>query len=470
MVRKLLDLRKTLLIAFQKPFDTASDNGRTFERQRRIALTAFTSIIAKSISMATPLITLRITLNYLGVEVYGLWSAVSTFFALFAFSDLGLGNGLQTKLSQSYGKDDIELSKRIISSTYFILLLVGSFLLLLFLAVFKLINWAALMNAQSDETIAIASSIVFVIVIPRILSIPTAIIQRTQFALQEGFRTNYWQISGSLLSVVSIFLCAKLDVGKVALLGVSSIIPVCISVLNIIVYFGFQRKDLKFSFQLVDKEIMKSMLSLGVYFLILSILLTIGLSMDTFIVAKTCSLEDAGSYAILYRVSAIFSAVVGILAAPLWGANGEAIARGDITWVEKNTRRMSLIMGGVSIAIALIGIASAKFIFKIWLGPDFEFSLAALIWLSVMQIILSFISPYFMLLNASGIVKKQIVLFGVYTPISFGLKYYLSQQFGIYMIPMAGTLLYFFIVVIGIYNFSVQQLKKLNYQSAKSSA
>ena len=124
--------KETLTIAFHKPFPTDTKEGRSMERQRRIALTAFTSLIGKVFSMALPLITVRLTYSYLGVEVYGLWSAVTTFFALFAFSDLGLGNGLQTKLSQANGKDDANLCRIIISNTYVILWSVALVLLILF--------------------------------------------------------------------------------------------------------------------------------------------------------------------------------------------------------------------------------------------------------------------------------------------------------------------------------------------------
>lgn len=454
--------KETLTIAFHKPYDTSTLEGRALERQRRIALTALTSTILRVLTMAVPLIALKITYSYLNVEVYGLWSAITTFFALFAFSDLGLGNGLQTKLSQANGSDDINLCRKIISNTYAILILVAIVLLIVFLAIFWLVDWAKVMNAQSEETIALASTIVFIIVIPKLMAIPIAIIQRTQLALQEGYRSDIWSIIGYIFNLIFIVVIAKMDYGKITLLTVTSVLPVLVSAVNMFVYFRYQRKELRFSIRLFDSKMAKSLLSLGVFFSFLSILTTIGLSMDTFIVAKTCTLADAGSYSILYRVSAIFSAVVGILSAPLWGANGEAIARGDIEWVKKNTRRMSIIMGSISVFIALIGIASAKYIFRIWMGADFEFSFASLIWLAVMQITLSFISPYFMLLNASGVVRKQIILFGIYTPISFVLKYYLSAHFGIFMIPMIGSLLYLFIVALGTYRLSLSQLKQLS--------
>ncbi|HTO14688.1 MAG TPA: oligosaccharide flippase family protein [Edaphocola sp.] len=453
--------KSTLFIAFHKPFDIETEDGRILERKRRIALTAFTSTILKVLTMSVPLITLKITYDYLNVEVYGLWSAIATFFALFAFSDLGLGNGLQTKLSQAYGKDNLELCRKIISNTFIILFFIACCLLILFLFLFNFIDWATLMNAQSNETIIIASSIVFVIVIPKIINIPISIIERTQLALQEGFKSDIWNIFGYILNLISIVAIAYFDFGKITLLAFTSFLPLIVSALNMFVYFTFQKKELKLSLKLFDLKLSKNLLSLGVLFSILSILSTAGLSMDTFIVARTCNLNEAASYSIIYRVVAIFSAVVAVLSAPLWGANGEAIARGDIKWVEQNTKKMSLYMTSISVILVILGLLLAKFIFKIWLGTNFEFSYLALLWLSILQILFSFISPYFMVLNALGEVRKQIVLFAIYTPIVFGLKYYFSLKYGVAVIPFLGMILYLLIIVIGTYFFAIQSFKKL---------
>lgn len=454
--------KNTLTIAFHPPYDTSTEKGRSNERKRRIALTALTSMICKVLSMAIPLITLKITYNYLSPEVYGLWSAVTTFFALFAFSDLGLGNGLQTKLSQANGKDDIELARKIISNTYSILWFVALLLFVIFLSIYPFVDWVNLLNAQSNETIVLAASVVFVIVIPRILAIPIAIIQRTQNALQEGYRYNTWSIVGYVLNVIGIIIIAKLDLGKLTLLAYSSFLSVIVAALNMFVYFRFQRKELRFSFKLFEFKFAKDLLKLGILFSILSILITVGLAMDTFIVARTIDLKEAASYSIIYRLAAIFSAVIAIFSMPLWGANGEAIARGDVKWVQKNTKKMSITLGTIAIIIGVLGVSLSKFVFRIWLGEDFEFSFWALFWLAIMKVILSFISPYFMVLNALGIVKKQILLFSIYTPLVFVLKYYLSQKYGVAMIPMIGAVLYLIIISVGTYYISNKELAKLS--------
>ena len=79
--------------------DTASQTGRSHERHRRVAWTALTSAMAQAMSLVTLLITAPLSLDYLGVERYGLLITITSFAALLNFADLGIGNGLINAVS-----------------------------------------------------------------------------------------------------------------------------------------------------------------------------------------------------------------------------------------------------------------------------------------------------------------------------------------------------------------------------------
>ena len=66
-IKKLFQkVNNVLGLCFHKPFDTTTIEGRNKERERRIALTAVTAVISKIFAMIIPLITINITLTYLG--------------------------------------------------------------------------------------------------------------------------------------------------------------------------------------------------------------------------------------------------------------------------------------------------------------------------------------------------------------------------------------------------------------------
>src|SRR5438552_374368 len=82
------------------PFDKSTAEGSSKERYRRIALTSATSILSKGVSLLTMLISVPLTVNYLGAERFGLWMTVSSLVTFLAFADFGIGNGLLTGIAQ----------------------------------------------------------------------------------------------------------------------------------------------------------------------------------------------------------------------------------------------------------------------------------------------------------------------------------------------------------------------------------
>lgn len=125
--RKLLRILSFIKIT---PFDTATQEGRSSERYRRIALISLSSIMTKGVSILTAIISLPLTLSYLGMERYWLWMTKTTIVAMLGFADLGMGSGLLNAISEANGKDDREAAKICVSSTFFILLGIALFILL----------------------------------------------------------------------------------------------------------------------------------------------------------------------------------------------------------------------------------------------------------------------------------------------------------------------------------------------------
>ena len=173
-------------VLFQKN-DLSTEAGRGREREKRIALSALLAAVAKVFNTAIPLITMKITIGYLGTELYGLWATVTSFFALFAFADLGLGNGLQTELSRATGRDDIKQCRTLISSAYLVLTIVPAFLLALLFVVYPFVNWGHLMNAESEEAMSLAGPFVLALFSSKMISVPASLVQRIHNSLQEGY-------------------------------------------------------------------------------------------------------------------------------------------------------------------------------------------------------------------------------------------------------------------------------------------
>ncbi len=95
-----------LLAVLHRPADPHSEAGRAHLRNRAIALTALAAAFARGVSILTALVSVPLTLHYLGTERYGMWMTLSAFTALLSFTDFRIGNSVLTALAQRTGSGD----------------------------------------------------------------------------------------------------------------------------------------------------------------------------------------------------------------------------------------------------------------------------------------------------------------------------------------------------------------------------
>ena len=92
--------------------------------------------------VSTSLITIPLTVHYLGNERFGLWMTISSVFAMANFADFGVGNGVLNTVADAFGKNDFDRIRAAISSGFAVLGAVGLLLLGLFASTFAWVSWA----------------------------------------------------------------------------------------------------------------------------------------------------------------------------------------------------------------------------------------------------------------------------------------------------------------------------------------
>ena len=130
-------------------FDLATPAGRSLERYRRIGLTASSIGLAKCLSFASILISVPLTVHYLGVERYGLWMTITSLVVVLSFADLGLGNGLLNAIAVASARSDRRAAQIAVSSAFFMLLGTTIVLGLVCALTFPHIDWGKMFNVKS---------------------------------------------------------------------------------------------------------------------------------------------------------------------------------------------------------------------------------------------------------------------------------------------------------------------------------
>jgi len=434
---------------------------RREERNRRAALTSGTAVVARGVQIATSLITIPLTVHYLGNERFGLWMAISSILAMANFADFGIGNGVLNTVAEASGKDDFDRIRAAISSGFAILSLIALLLFVLLASSFGWISWASVFRVTSPQARVEAAPALLIFACCFILNIPLDIVQRTQLGLQQGFRTNFWQICGSLLGLAGVISAVLLHAGLPVLVAALAGAPVVATALNWFHFFLISRPDLLPRYQFVSKDVISSIANFGTLFFVLQLVVAVSFSADSFIVARTLGSATVPDYAIPQRMFSLISVLVAMLVTPLWPAYAEAISRDDIAWVRRTLgRSLRLVLIFASVASVTL-LLTAHRIMEWWVGPSVKAPWLLLLGLAVWTVVECCGGTVAMFLNGAGIMRFQIIVASVFGVACLAAKVYFTLRFGIVAVPWATFLTYVPIVGIATAVFVPRALRNL---------
>jgi O-antigen/teichoic acid export membrane protein len=392
-----------------KILNSDSVEGRSLERKRRIVQSAVASAVAKILSVVTGLISLPLTLGYLGVERYGMWAVISSLTVLLSFADLGIGNGLVNAVSNAQGRRDLVAIRRYVASGYAVLTSVALLILSAFCLAYPWFEWADLFKAQSPEARAESGPALAAFVVCFALAIPAAIVQRVQIGLQRGFVASLWQCLSSLLTLPALLAAIHLQASLPWLVLTLAGVPVLVSVMNALIFFRRYRPDLAPSIKYVSGTAASAVLRTGSLFFVLQVVVAVGFASNSIVIAQLLGASAVADYAVAEKLFALISVLFTVALAPLWPAYGEAIARGDHVWVRRTLGR------SLSATLVLSSITSAALVFAgpwligMWLGNQISVPFSLMVAFGVWKVIEATGGALATFLNGAHVVKLQVL-------------------------------------------------------------
>lgn len=407
-----------MLVAFRKvasmfrfaAFDTSNESGRSMERYRRAALTTLVSVGARGISILTSLITVPLTLNYLGVERYGVWVTVSSMITMLGLADLGIGNGLLNAIAGASGRDDQAESARVVSSGFIALALIAAGIVSFFLVLYPVIPWARVLNLQSAQATAEAGPVVAVLVITFVCGMPLSIVSKVRRAYQEGFIDSLWGIAGSISGLLAVLVAVRMQAGLPALALSMAGAPLLCVAANGVWLFYREYPWLRPRWTNASAGVARGLLSVGGYFFILQVAGAVAYQSDSIVLAQVMGPQYVAQYAVPMKIFMLVPSILGVAFISLWPAYTEALARGDHSWVWRTFLRSVKIAFVVSLPVSGILVIVAGPLLMAWVGPAIHpgrsLLLAAGTW-AVVNAVSVAISMYF---NGIGVLRFQAIV------------------------------------------------------------
>jgi len=435
--------RQWLLILRFKEFDTTTPEGRSKERYRRAALTALAQAFAKGVGILTMLISVPLTLHYLGAERYGMWMTISSVILMIGFADLGMGLGLLNVVSEAHGREDRQAAAGYVSSGFFMLSGMAALILIFFALAYPLVPWPRLFNVKNLLASKEAGPVMAAFMVCFALNLPLGVVQRVQLAYQEGFLNSLWESAGKVLGLLGLFLVTYLKAGLVWLVLAVAGGPVLAWLLNSLVVFNYQLPRLRPRLKSCNIAFARKIFKIGLSFFVLNMLVKLTYSSDNLIIAQLLGAEAVSQYAVPAQMFGACLITMNMVLAPLWPAYGEAMARGEMAWAEKTLKRtLGLLLVVVGIPSGLLVILG-PWLLKLWVGGRITPSLPLLLGFGIWTLILSIGSSMSIFLNAANIFQFQIICNVLTFVTSLLAKVLLARSFGLPGVVW-GTIIAFF--------------------------
>jgi O-antigen/teichoic acid export membrane protein len=414
-----------------EPFAVDTAEGRGRERHRRMLLSAMAALSAKAISLSTTLISVPLTLKYLGPERYGMWITMSSAIAMLSFADLGIGNGVLNAVADAHGREDQHGIRETVSSGFFVLSAIAALLVAAFFIGYPFIAWDRVFNVTSPLARQEAGSAIGVFAVCFAINIPLGIVQRVQTGLQQGFSASLWQCAGSAAGLAGVLLVIAIEGSLTALILAMIGAPLLAALGNTLVFFLGARKDLAPRISTVKRASIVRLGKTGSLFLVLQIAMSVAFISDAIVIAHFISASAVSEYSVPEKMFSTVSLLIGMMLAPLWPAYGEAIARGDTKWVYHTLKRSMVIALSVTACSSLLLVTFGHGLLEAWVGDSVNPPFALLAALGVWKVLEVGGSTFSHFLNGANLLRTQAILAVAMATSAILLKVFLIPLLGI---------------------------------------
>jgi O-antigen/teichoic acid export membrane protein len=414
--------------------------------------------MARLIGLLASLISVPLTLSYLGPERYGLWMVLTSIISVMNIADLGIGNGLMNAISEAYGKDDRHLAKEYVTSAFFLMLVIAAFFAVAGAVGYPFVPWLRLFNVKSSAVAAEGASAFLVLYCWFVLNIPLGVVTRTQAGLQRGYSSQIVAAFGNILSLLALLLVIASH-GSLALLVVASTFGAATAtVLNGWLLFR-EHPWLLPSWHAYRGVAANKIFRLGLMFFVLQCAVAVGYTSDNIVIAQVLGGAAVALYAVPQKLFSFVSMLVSMGITPLWPAYGEALARGDVEWVRRVFLGSLRITLAISVPLCTLLALAGPWILKVTVGKSLHSPMSLLVALALWAVVAAVSAPMAMLLNGAGVLKVQTMIAVVASLSNLALSISLTRRLGVIGV-CSGSIITQLLVSLPLYSWAIRNLFK----------
>ena len=341
------------------------------------------SLVLKCVSILISLQVVPLTIDYINPTKYGIWLTLSSIIAWLSYFDLGFAHGFRNRFAEAKAKGDIRLAKEYVSTTYAVLFLLFSVILLITLMVNKYLNWSSILNIDAvynEELHIVFGLLACFFCINIVASVFTTMLT----ADQKPALASLIQTGGQVLAFVCIYILTKNTTGSLSALALafSGIPCLLLLVVSILMFYGKRYKIVAPSLHYIRFSLTKKILGLGGQFFVIMISMLFIFQFINIILSRVEGPEAVTQYNIAYKYFNVLNMVFVIVLTPFWSAFTDAYVKKDYNWMSGIVKKLEFLWL-LCIPILILMVLCSNFFYQWWVGNSVSISFSLSICMAV---------------------------------------------------------------------------------------
>jgi O-antigen/teichoic acid export membrane protein len=433
-------------------------HSRTVKAKKNI----FGLFVLRTISISVNFLLVPLTLNYLNPTRYGIWLTLTSLVIWINVLDVGLGTGLRNKFAEAIAKNDDELARSYVSTSYAFITLVAIAAIIIFWLINPILDWSKILNTPPDmgHELSLLAGIVFTFFCFRLVF---GLIGTILLADQRPAMNSSLELMTNIFSLFVIYIMTKSFESSLFWLGfvISFFIAVVPLIANIFLFKG-KYKKYRPSFRYVKTNYVKELMSLGIQFFILQMAGVIVYSSSNIIITQLFGPSEVTPFNIAFKYYSVASMTFLMILTPFWSAYTDAYVKGDKEWIVRANKKLKTFWLLLAIVVVMMT-AFANFAYSVWVGKNVRVPFSLSVSMAAYVLIFAWGNIFAYFINGAGKLRLQLWVAVTAGFLNIPLSVLLAKNFGL---GIAGVTLATSIVLLpGCFLWPIQ-MKKLLLGSA----
>lgn len=336
-----------------------------------------------------------ILLKSLGTNMYGVYTLCISIVNYFTLLDFGLGNAVVrfSSLYRNRSKDERNSIYGSFFAIYFVLAIIA-----LSIGVFISLNCNWFFSTEfTANDISMARTIILILSVNIAITLPLSVFSSIVTSYQKFIFLKILNILKTIVSTIIMILFLLLGYKAISLALITLIVNIVY--LLCIMLYAIKVLDIRLSFNLKNKGVIKDIFSFSIFALLLLVIDKINLNCDMMILGKYSTPTELTMYSISSRIFQIFLSLGGVISSMLLPKYTLLVEEKKYRELEEDFIEKSKWQYTIVIYISFGFLIFGRSFLNIWLGSDYTYSY-------IITILLMFSAAIPLALNVANVILQ----------------------------------------------------------------